>query len=111
MTTSQIVNIVLVVLCAAVYGVSVYFKTRGKAAEAATQFIAEVENSGLIGADKMAFVVSQLYALIPAPLKAVFTEERLQILAQEIFDNMKTYALEYLERLDKKDEKPEEDEA
>lgn len=107
MTTAQIVNIVLVVLCAAVYGVSLYFKTRGSATEAATQFIAEIENSGLIGADKMAYVVSQLYAIIPAPLKAVFTEARLQVLAQEVFDNMKQYALEYLQKLDEKDKKEE----
>ena len=91
MTTAQIVNIVLVVLCAAVYGVSLYFKTRGSATEAATQFIAEIENSGLIGAEKMAYVVSQLYAIIPAPLKAVFTEERLRILAQAVFGLEETY--------------------
>lgn len=107
MTTAQIVNIVLVVLCAAVYGASLYFKTRGSATEAATQLIAEIENSGLVGADKMAYVVGQLYALIPAPLKAVFTQDRLQILAQEVFDNMKQYALEYLERLDHKEVIPE----
>ena len=105
MTTAQIINIVLVVLCAAVYGVSLYFKTRGSAAEAATQFIAEIENSGLIGAEKMAFVVKQLHELIPAPLKVVFTEERLRILAQEVFDNMKKYALEYFERIDKERDK------
>lgn len=103
MTTAQIINIVLVVLCAAAYGVSLYFKTRGSATAAATELIAEIEKSGLVGPEKMAYVVSQLYAIIPAPLKAVFTEERLQILAQEVFDNMKEYALKYLERIDEKD--------
>jgi len=108
MTTAQIINIVLVVLCAAFYGVCIYFKTRGSATEAATQLIADVEQSGMLGKDKMAFVVSQLYDLIPAPLKTVFTVERLQILAQEVFDNMKIYALEYLKRIDDKDKEPEE---
>ena len=109
MTTSQIINIVLVVLCAAVYGVSMYFKTRGSATEAATQLIAEIEESGLIGKEKMAYVVSQLYLLIPSPLRAVFTEDRLRVLAQEVFDNMKNYALEYLKRIDKQDSEKEED--
>lgn len=106
MTTAQIINIVLVVLCAAVYGVGLYFKTRGSAAEAATQFIAEIEDSGLVGAEKMAFVVGQLVGMIPFPLKSVFTAERLQELAQEIFDNMKQYALEYLRRIDEEQETP-----
>ncbi len=113
MTTAQIVNIVLVVLCAVLFGVELYFKTRGSATEAATHLIAEIEQSGLLGKDKMAYVVSQLYELIPAPLKAVFTPDRLQILAQEVFDNMKKYALEYLQKLDDKDkpETPEEEPA
>ena len=81
MTTAQIINIVLVVLTAAVYGISLYFKTRGSAAEAATHFIAEIESSGLVGADKMAYVVSRLVEMIPLPLKSVFTAERLQDIA------------------------------
>ncbi len=108
MTTAQIINIVLIVLCAAVYGVSLYFKTKGSAAEAATQFIAEIENSGLVGPEKMKFVVEQLVEMIPAPLKTVFTAERLQILAQEVFDNMKKYALEYLARMDAEDKQEQE---
>lgn len=103
MTTSQIINIVLIVLCAAVYGVTLYFKTRGSATEAAEQLIAEIEQSGLLGKDKMAFVVSRLVEMIPFPLRSVFTVARLQELAQEVFDNMKRYALEYLSRLDSKD--------
>lgn len=109
MTTAQIVNIVLVVLCAAVFGVSMYFRTRGSATEAATSLIAEIEKSGLVGKEKMAYVVSQLYALIPVPLKTVFTEDRLRILAQEVFDNMKEYALEYLAELDKKGKEEQEE--
>lgn len=109
MTTAQIVNIVLVVLCAILFGVELYFKTRGSATEAASHLIAEIEQSGMLGKDKMAYVVSQLYELIPAPLKTVFTPDRLQVLAQEVFDNMKKYALEYLDKLDKKDQPKEEE--
>lgn len=103
MTKVQIINIVIVVLAAAVFGIAMYFRTKGSATNAATEFIALIENSGLIGKEKMAYVVSQLYAMIPAPLKSIFTEKRLEILAQEIFDNMKQYALEYIERIEKEE--------
>jgi len=109
MEKSQILNIVLVVLCAAVYGVQLYFKTRGSVFESATQFISEIESSGLLGAEKMAFVVSKLFELIPAPLKSVFTEARLKEIAQEVFDNMKKYALERAKAIDEKNKKPEDE--
>lgn len=102
MDKSTALNIVLVVLCASVYGVQLYFKTRGSVFESATQLISQIESSGLLGADKMAYVVSQLFAMIPVPLKTIFTEKRLQQLAQEVFENMKQYALERTKAIDKK---------
>lgn len=102
METSQIINIVLVVLCAAAYGVQLYFKTRGSVFESASQLISEIESSGLLGAEKMAFVVSKLFEMIPAPLKNVFTEKRLRELAQQVFENMKQYALERAKAADEK---------
>jgi len=102
MDKSMIVNLVLAVLCAAVFGARMYFKTRGSVFEAASQFIAEIEATGLLGSEKMAFVVRQLIALVPVPLKSVFTEERLEELAQEVFDNMKQYALERAKKMDEK---------
>ena len=93
MDKSVILNIVLIVLCAALYGLRLYFKTKGSVFEAASQFIAEIESSGLVGPEKMAYVVSRLFALIPIPLKSIFTESRLQEIAQEVFDTMKEYAL------------------
>ena len=115
MDKSVILNIVLIVLCAALYGLRLYFKTKGSVFEAASQFIADIENSGLVGPEKMAYVVSQLFALIPIPLKSIFTESLLQEIAQEVFDTMKEYALKYAKRVDeeakaKEDVKPEEQE-
>lgn len=104
MSTIEIINIVVIVLAAALFGIMMYFRTKGSAVASATEFIALIEDSGLVGKDKMAFVVSQLYQLIPAPLRTIFTEERLEILAQEIFDNMKQYALEYIARKEKEAE-------
>ena len=97
----EIVNIVIIVLCSAVFGVMMYFRTKGSATASAAEFIALIETSGLIGKDKMAFVVSKLCEMIPFPFRSIFTPERLEQIAQEVFDNMKKYALEYLERKEK----------
>ena len=101
MTTIEIINIVIIVLSAAFFGVAMYFRTKGSATQSAIEFIALIESSGLVGKEKMAFVVGKLYELIPAPLRAIFTIDRLEILAQEVYDNMKKYALEYIERKEK----------
>ena len=110
MDKSVIINLVIAVLCAAIYGAKVYFQTRGSVFEAASKLIAEIESSGLIGKEKMAFVVGKLVELIPIPLKSVFTLERLETLAQEVFDNMKQYALEYAKRIDDKNAEKEDQE-
>ena len=110
MDKAMILNLVLVVLCAVVFGARTYFKTRGSVYEAASELIAQIESSGLIGKDKMAYVVGKLVELIPVPLKTIFTAERLETLAQEVFDNMKKYALEYAERIDKEKEEKEKEE-
>ena len=60
--------------------------------------------SDLLGPEKMGYVVKKLYETIPMPLRTIFTLERLQVLAQEVYDNMKKYALEYMERIDNEKE-------
>ena len=108
MDKSTIVSIILAVICAAVFGAKVYFQTRGSVFESASQLIAEIESSGLIGKEKMAFVVGKLVELIPIPLKTIFTAERLEKFAQEVFENMKQYALERAKRMDEEGKKKEE---
>jgi len=97
MTTMQIVDIVVFVLCIIGYAVLIYFKVRGNLVEAVSELIAAAEKTGLAGSDKMAMVVAQLANMVPAPLKGFLTEKMLQTLAQHIFDWMKQYALNYIE--------------
>lgn len=91
----SVLEIVVVVICAITYGFMLFFKVRGNVLGAVSELIALAEASGLTGAEKMAQVVQALYAKIPAPLKKIFTEGRLQKIAQTIFDWMRKYADEY----------------
>ena len=80
----SVLEIIVVVICAITYGFMLFFKVRGNVLGAVSELIALAEASGLTGADK-----------IPAPLKKIFTPERLQSIAQTIFDWMRKYADEY----------------
>lgn len=102
MDTSTILSIVMAVLFAAAAGLELYFRTKGSASKMARELIAFIENSGLTGSEKMSYVVESLYNEIPAPLRTIFTVDRLRTLAQEIFDTMKQYALKYIDQIEKR---------
>lgn len=91
----NVLEIIVVAICAITYGFMLFFKVRGNVLGAVSELIALAEASGLTGAEKMAQVVNSLYTKIPAPLKKIFTPERLQKIAQTIFDWMRKYADEY----------------
>ena len=88
----SVLEIIVVVICAITYGFMLFFKVRGNVLGAVSELIALAEASG---AEKMSQVVNGLYVKIPAPLKKIFTPERLQSIAQTIFDWMRKYADEY----------------
>ena len=104
MTTMQIVDIVVFVLCIVGYVVMAYFKVKGNVVEMVSELIAAAETTGLAGSDKMAKVVSELIALVPAPFRTVLSEKMLQNIAQKIFDWMRRYALNYIEAKKEADE-------
>lgn len=91
----SVLEIIVVVICAITYGFMLFFKVKGNVLGAVSELIALAEASGLTGAEKMSQVVNGLYEKIPAPLKKIFTPDRLQSIAQTIFDWMRKYADEY----------------
>ena len=97
MDIDQIINIASFVLTVLIFAWGLYEQVKGKAAESASAFIAQVESSGLVGKEKMALVVDWLYDMIPAPFKRVLNKAALERLAQTIFDYMKKYANAYIE--------------
>lgn len=104
MNYQEVIGIVALVLEIAVLIIALYFRSKGNVIEIVSQLIAIAEQTGMPGPDKMAMVVEEMYTRLPAPFRAVLNKEKLQIIAQYVFDWMKTYALEYLESKKKKDQ-------
>lgn len=100
----KVIDIIILVVCVIGYAVMAYFKVRGDVVGAVSELIAAAETTGLAGSEKMAQVVSALAAMVPAPLKAILTENVLQKIAQSIFDWMRQYAKNYIEAKKKPDE-------
>ena len=97
MTAMEIIEIIIVLLCVSAYGFMLYFRVKGNLVGAVSELIALAEKTGLSGSEKMAQVVDALYCKVPAWLRKIFTKERLQDIAQWIFDWMRKYADTYVE--------------
>lgn len=73
-----------------------YFKTSSVFRGFVAQLIADAEvkyaNIEKAGKLKMAWVIDKLYSIIPIPLKIIFTKERLEAFAQEVFEQVTAYA-------------------
>lgn len=87
---------------------AVYFKSRdlynrylASIQKRAVTYITEAESeyTGLKqGSKRMAFVVDALYEFLPSWIRVVFTKERLQEIAQDTFDEMEKFAMEFLDK-------------
>ena len=73
-----------------------YFRTssvfRGFIAELIADAEERFSNVEKAGAEKMAWVVAQIYAFIPAWLKPFLTTEKIQAIVQTVFDKIKAFA-------------------
>lgn len=87
-----IINIGLAVLSVALAFLSYYFQVRKKIVEQAEQEIANAQDVTDDNAERMAYVVNQLYSIVPAPLRVILTKKRIEELAQKVFDRVKEYA-------------------
>lgn len=99
-----IVNIVIIILCVVTYALMLYFRVKGDVTGAVSELIALAESTGLTGKEKMAQVVAALYKKVPAALKKILNEDRLESIAQWIFDWMRKYADNYIEATAKAEE-------
>lgn len=95
MKVMAIIEIVITVLCACGYAAMVYFKVKGNLIGMVSELIALAEQTGFAGSEKMKMVVGQLYDKVPTFLKNIITEDKLEHIAQWIFDWMRKYAEEY----------------
>ena len=60
--------------------------------------IAEAEKMAVPGAEKMQWVVGKIYNSLSALARAYFTKERIEAIAQKLFDTIRAYADKYKER-------------
>ena len=63
--------------------------------------IAQAESMNAPGADKMKWVVDEIYRSLVPIAKAYFTRSRIESIAQSVFDRIRSYADEYFKRIDK----------
>lgn len=94
----HIIEIIIVVICAITYGLMLYFRVRGNVLGAVSEFVALAESTGLAGSEKMSQVVSELYEKVPGFFKKFLSEDKLEKIAQNIFDWMRQYADEYIKQ-------------
>lgn len=96
MTVQDIIAIVSVVFDIAIIVAMFYYQAKGDVLGIVSQLIAVAEQTGKPGTEKMAFVVDAMYQKLPAPFRGILSKEKLQIIAQSIFDWTRQYTLEYL---------------
>lgn len=63
--------------------------------------IAQAESMKATGAEKMKWVVDEIYRSLIPIAKAYFTRSRIESIAQAVFDRIRSYADEYFKRIDK----------
>lgn len=101
--TGSAYDIIMLVIALVVGGFALYFKYNKNLATKATQFIAMAEEMykdvTKAGGQKFEWVVDQLYSIIPAPLKILFTREMLSTLVQKTFDAIEQYAKLQLDKV------------
>ena len=65
------------------------------------ELIAQAESMKAPGADKMKWVVNEIYRSLIPIAKAYFTRTRIESIAQSVFDRIRTYAKQYAQKIDK----------
>ncbi len=98
MTFQDIISIIAVFAEIFVFLAFLYYRARGDVVEKIVELIALAEKTGKPGPEKMDMVVDGLYRHMPVIFHKILTKDRLRKIAQYVFDWMKEYALEYLEK-------------
>ena len=98
MDWQDIIGIISLVLYAVIIVLGWYTLAEKNIYSLVSKLIAMAEETGLPGVEKMEMVVNGLYAIVPVAFKKILTKAKLQEIAQNVFDYMKSYALDYLAR-------------
>lgn len=94
--------IIRIVLYVVLGGIALYFNYNTKLNQNVTGYIKDAEefykDSTKAGGEKFDWVCDQLYRLIPAPFRLVFTEEMIDEIVQKAFDAIENYAKTQLDK-------------
>lgn len=97
---SQYLNYVLIAISLAAGIASIVYKIKSNFSDLIVKFIAEAEaESNLTGVQKMDLVVGWIRNVIPRLFKVVFTDEVLRQIAQNIYNDIKSYRENYIKNL------------
>lgn len=108
MNAAVIVHIILYILTVVLGGLAIWYKSNAKLNQMVSALIAESENRyrdfTKAGGMKFEWVVTQLYAMIPAPVRPFVSEAMIRTLVQLTFDAVSSYAKSQLDQLVNKHE-------
>lgn len=92
MRWSEILSIIMTILTILSTIVGYYFNIKQKLLDAVNGKIDEAEVDNLDGDQKMLYVVSELYKLVPIPYRSIFNKSVIEKLVQKAFDKIEDYA-------------------
>lgn len=92
MSFSEILSIIMTILTILSSILGHYFTIKDKLQSAINGKIDEAEFNLSDGKEKMEYVVSELYKLVPLPYKKIFNRNFIEKLVQEAFDKIEDYA-------------------
>ncbi|MCI7428535.1 MAG: hypothetical protein MSS83_05460 [Methanobrevibacter sp.] len=92
MSWSEILSIIMTILTIVSTIVGYYFNIKQKLLDAINGKIDEVEGNLSDGKEKMEYVVSELYKLVPIPYRSIFNKSVIEKLVQKAFDKIEDYA-------------------
>ena len=102
MNINEIINIILVVIGVIITLFTYYFKIKAKLESSINGSINDAEVDGVDWEEKMRRVVDDLYSLVPAPYKMIFTKDFIQNLVQKAFDKIEEYAKKQTNKIESK---------
>lgn len=92
MNTAEIISLVLGIVGFITTCLSYYFAIRYKIKSSCEDAINNAEDSGESAEGKLELAVEQVYAIIPAIVKPIFTKAIVRQMVQATFDKIKAFA-------------------
>lgn len=94
-------TIVFAILAVAGSCLSYYFHVKAKVYAATESAVNDAEQEDKTATEKMEFAVNEIYCIVPAVLKPLFTRKVIEKIVQKAFDKIEEYAEKQAKKLRK----------